>query len=475
MSAGYIFGYYSNNEKNDSKIFEKIKSIFADGCFGTRNNSPELRSQILCDYLTMKPGDNIYFFCNRKIYGIGTLIVANKKSVANGESEEKISENDCVYWDSENAKSLFTSDSPYKPQENDNGNTSEENIHIKFAFDYDSDFHDSTNKEPVKVDMDDVLKYKPSSFRNLRFFSNRTFIQIDDEENQALKEFFYINRIIKTESTNKAEQNDTAPENHFQTKTDSEDLRTSIHDTSQKNESKEESSSVDVKISAKDISPNTESDKKVDLKISAKDIFPNTESDKPDEMVLEAHVIEALKQGDKGLTSILGEWDYISHQVVASPFKPANYIDHMDVFCIRYIGKKGMEHVPCKYLILELKKGELSVNRNVKAYGNGGEIEETLDQLMKYVDWVCQEYANGDYRLIKAAIIANSYNNKRGKGKKPRTIEYNELKNIVMRHSLTETHPIKHESWCDVSLISYSYENDGTVDYEKVADFDDIH
>ena len=209
MSAGYIFGYYSNNEKNDSKIFERIKSIFADGCFGTRNNSPELRSQILCDYLTMKPGDNIYFFCNRKIYGIGTLIVANKKS------KGEIGDNDCIYWDSEKAKSLFTTKLPYIPQENpsqlqtpppieektedkqesDNGNTSEKNIHIKFAFDYDSDFHGSTNKEPVKVDMDDVLKYKPSSFRNLRFFSNRTFIQIDDEENQALKEFFYINRM----------------------------------------------------------------------------------------------------------------------------------------------------------------------------------------------------------------------------------------------------------------------------------------
>lgn len=474
MSAGYIFGYYSNNEKNDSKIFEQIKSIFADGCFGTRNNLPGLHSQILCDYLTMKPGDNIYFFCNRKIYGIGTLIVANEKA------EGKIGDNDCIYWDSENAKSLFTTDSSYKPQESDNGNTSEENIHIKFAFDYDSDFHDSTDKEPEKVDMDDVLKYKPSSFRNLRFFSNRTFIQIDDEENQALKEFFYINRVIKTESTNKAEQNDTAPENHFQTKTDSEDLTTSIHDTSQKNESKEERRLVNLKISAKDIFPNTKSDKKEELPDeSAKDISPNTESDKkekrPDEMVLEAHVIEALKQGDNKLTKILGEWDYISHQVVASPFKPAKYIDHMDVFCIRYIGKKGMEHVPCKYLILELKNGELSVNRNLKAYGNGGEIEETLDQLMKYVDWVCQEYANGDYRLIKAAIIANSYNNKRGQGKKPRTIEYNELKNIVMRHSLTETHPIKHESWCDVSLISYTYENDGEVKYEKVADFDDIH
>ena len=28
----------------------------------------------LADYMSMKPGDNIYFFCKRRYYGIGELI-----------------------------------------------------------------------------------------------------------------------------------------------------------------------------------------------------------------------------------------------------------------------------------------------------------------------------------------------------------------------------------------------------------------
>ena len=36
--------------------------------------------------------------------------------------------------------------------------------------------------------MDDVLSYKPNSFRMLRAFWKLSFVKIDDEENKALKD-----------------------------------------------------------------------------------------------------------------------------------------------------------------------------------------------------------------------------------------------------------------------------------------------
>ena len=34
------------------------------------------------------------------------------------------------------------------------------------------------------------------------------------------------------------------------------------------------------------------------------------------------------------------------------------------------------------------------------------------------------------------------------------------LRGLVTRHSLTETHPIRHEQWSDISLIKYNIEKE---------------
>ena len=223
MSAGFIFSY-GITENNHSKIKDEINNLFQEGCFGTRNAKIDSKLTILCDYLSMKPGDNIYFLSHRKIYGIGTLVV-NKDRFTMGENVL-----DCVFWASDKAKKNFkdgtivqeiestnteteppTDNTETEPPTEENTKTKEEknkkkkkkniidiygdnndpadsNIHFAFTFTYDSIFYNGENKEPVVADMDDVLKYKPSSFRSLRFFSKKSFIKIDDEENEALKE-----------------------------------------------------------------------------------------------------------------------------------------------------------------------------------------------------------------------------------------------------------------------------------------------
>ena len=35
--------------------------------------------------------------------------------------------------------------------------------------------------------------------------------------------------------------------------------------------------------------------------------------------------------------------------------------------------------------------------------------EEVIDQVMKYVDWINQEYAYGDYSMIEAYVVAADF------------------------------------------------------------------
>ncbi|SDO74663.1 hypothetical protein [Halobacillus aidingensis] len=69
--AGYIFNL--DSEESLSDIIEK-------GVYSTKLNVPKNGiwnipiEGTFADYLSMKKGDNVYFFLNRKVYGIGELI-----------------------------------------------------------------------------------------------------------------------------------------------------------------------------------------------------------------------------------------------------------------------------------------------------------------------------------------------------------------------------------------------------------------
>lgn len=65
--AGYVFAI-----GGDTEI---IKICAERGVYATRLNSLASRpfEATLADYVSMKPGDNVYFFSERKIYGIGEL------------------------------------------------------------------------------------------------------------------------------------------------------------------------------------------------------------------------------------------------------------------------------------------------------------------------------------------------------------------------------------------------------------------
>ena len=243
------------------------------------------------------------------------------------------------------------------------------------------------------VDMDDVLRYKPNVFKMLRAFENRSFIKIDDEENRALKEYIFL----ENEKVGRSE------EVHFAF---DDSLHASLHD--------------------RDLLPYILNLRKA---LEAHDI-----DELRSEMLVEAFFLQKVA---KGKIPFMGSWDHLTHQLIASPFKPLKYIDKIDVFGYRF-----SEYYPddpkliTKFLIIELKKDKVN--------------KSTLEQLMQYVDWICDEYASGDYSLIEAYVL--------GPGIVRNTAQAKQ--DVCQRSYIASTHPVVQKKWTNVKFIQYQIEED---------------
>ena len=78
---------------------------------------------------------------------------------------------------------------------------------------------------------------------------------------------------------------------------------------------------------------------------------------------------------------------------MASPFKPIDYMDKMDLFGYSYLPQ--FKPTKSHFLAGEVKKDAAKL--------------EHVDQLMKYVDWVKDEYCFGDYSMINAFLVAYDF------------------------------------------------------------------
>lgn len=199
------------------------------------------------------------------------------------------------------------------------------------------------------IDMDDALNSNPSKFRMLRALWKLSFVKVDDEENQAL-----VDIILK-----RNEEDIFTGKKVF-------NFSGKIHDELKNKVSKEYSINADRILS---------------LSAEGKKIGH--------EMAIEAALCEILVKNNK---TLFGKWDYVSHQVIASPFKAVDYMDKMDIFGYRNIPGYSTKS---KYLVIEIKKDKAK--------------EDTIEQIMKYVDWIQTEYVFGDYGMIEAYIVASEF------------------------------------------------------------------
>ena len=362
--AGYVFAI-----GGDVNPVDAIRKCAEKGVYSTHLSSlaPIPFEGTLADYISMKPGDNIYFFCKRKYYGVGELISIGP---------------DCKYCN-------FPHSTAIKEVEY-------EEIADNLLVDYGTEsshyrwlciFKGSPYFFEEGIDTDEILTYKPNTFKMLRAFWKVSFIKLSDEENSSLKEIFLLRRQHEARTQTGV----------FREETETHSL-----------------------ILSKNLN---------DYLIHPSDMLQTCCSgDKvKHEMALEAAVVYDLCHGQ---IPQMGHWDYVSHQVVASPFKPIDYMDKIDVLAMRYLPDAK---IPCKYLVAELKRD----------YADNA----TIDQVLKYVDWVCSEYAYGDYEAIEACIIAAEY---------PDNIDvyYHE---VVQRYYTLGSHPVRNKQWQSLKLLRYTY------------------
>lgn len=369
--AGYVFAIGSNVDP-----VEVIKECAATGVYSTYINtlSSNPFEGTLTDYISMQPGDNIYFFCKRKYYGVGELISVG---------------DDCKYCNYPGSTLLQN----YKYEDIadsllvDYGNDSDKNRWI-------CTFKGAPYMFEDGIDTDEILQYKPSTFKMLRAFWKVSFIKLGDEENESMKEIFLLRH-----------------QENIMTGSKVFSVSDSVHDS----------------IKARNLKEYT---------ISPWGLLDAVSNEKrlKHEMALEAGVVYDLCH-DR--LKVLGHWDYVSHQVIASPFKPIDYMDKIDVFATRYLTDTK---IPCKYLVAELKKDAASCS--------------TIDQVMKYIDWVCNEYVYGDYGAIEACIIAYEYEDG--------VIEH--YREIAQRYYTLGSHPARNKQWSALKLLTYRWE-DGSLKY----------
>lgn len=222
--------------------------------------------------------------------------------------------------------------------------------------------------------MDDVLSYKPDTFKTLRTFWKKSFTKINDEKNNSLKEFILLRN---------------------QNSTTTYDFSSIFHERN-----KNKFRNKDYLLSYKPILD-----------------FATTKNNKiKHEMALESAVVLELSNNKN---SVFGNWDYISHHVEASPFKPIDYMDKIDIFGYKFLPDTK---IVSKYLILENKNEEATI--------------EVAEQISKYVVWVVKTYAYGNYEMVEAYIVAPIFSE-------------DLLKNgrlIVERKYIISSHPVENRT-----------------------------
>lgn len=340
----------------------------------------------LGDYATMKAGDNIYFFKRRNVYGIGRIVESNP-GIAVFENRPDAT------------TGLACPVEPEKTQIVGDRTALEKGKVCRWGIAFEG--APAFFRNPV--DMDDLLNSDPHAFRSLRTFWKRSFIKLDDEENQAFRRALLRNNI------------------------------TAVRADDYSSEYRVDAAKLAFLKRLPLNSPNF---------LAASRARRNEDGSTKSEMMLEASLLNQLSNHEMKTIDAFGDWKYLSHQVPASPMKPVDYMDKIDVFGYSWL--RGYEgEVIDGYLVAELKKDEV------------GPLE--ILQVMKYVDWVCKEYTGGDYGLIKAYLVGFTID----------VEAIREHKRDFERAFLTKRPPVN-LVWNSLQFVEYRVCENGHVDFSLI-------
>lgn len=373
--AGYLFSL-----DNENSLIEAInKGIFSVRLSAPSNNSWSKHHEgTMADYSSMKAGDNIYFFIKRKIYGIGTLVNVG---------------DDCKYLNYPGSNFPVTANYSEISDFIILNDESTDSLNLRFICVFEPSPYFFVNG----IDIDELLSSAPNEINIVRTFWKLSFIKFSDIENQAFKNIILRRNLDALD-------------------TPTGDL---IFNTSY---AAEHSRILEL----------TNDNDTYNLSISPfLSTIANNDLSVKHEMAIEAAIIYQLSKSLESTTEVFGSWDYLTHQVIASPLKPIDYIDKMDVFGYRYI--PGQYPTISDYLVIEIKKGKI-------------ELQDFL-QLMKYVDWVKNEYSYGDYNMITAFLVGSSFSEE----------VVSQFEELIERKFIYGVRPSIPATWKKVKLVKYIF------------------
>ena len=359
------------------------------------------------DYYGMKAGDYVFFFTERKIYGVGRLVNIG---------------DDCKYWSFKGANKPKA----YKEEQIADSRLIDvikpENRCVCFF-------------EPVEyysqaIDMDEALTAYPDSFKSLRVIQGRTFIKLDDEEAMAL--FAVLHR-----------RNDSSKDD-------------CCVDWNPPAYRKDEHIRAKEKIT---LSPDS-------YRFSIESLLTNYQPWRgngiQEEMAIEAAVVSTLTEGLNHQS--FDKVSYVTHQVSASPAKPVEYMEWMDVFGYSvsdYLSNQGIpiQFAINQYYVMEIKRDRLFLPPQKKGREtNLSKANKAVaNQLMKYVDWVVKNCASGNYPMVKGVLIANGFDDS--------FIKYCE--SVCIRNYNDGYRDSTPTVWQNFELIQYSFDGE-KITFDKV-------
>ena len=415
--AGY-FVVLGDIKDENQKIIKSAKNILFDMCrcgvYSTnlfvkdgaqKWSKPKVAT--FGDYFGMKKDDYIFFFFGRKIYGVGKLVNV-------GDS--------CKYWAFQGANIPIAYEECQIVSSRLTDDIKPENRCVCFF--------EPVEFFPLAIDMDEALMAYPNSFKSLRVIQGRTFIKLDDEEAMAL--FSVLHR--RNASAKQGECFDWNPPC----------FDNSTHEAAK------------AKINQAPQAYN------FTIESLLANYHPWNSNGIQEEMAVEAAVVDFLTSNKE--PSVFDKLFYVTHQVSASPAKPVEYMEWMDVFgysVSEYLVEQGIpvQFAIDKYYVMEIKRDFLGLPLSKKG-------KETIqvrtnksiaNQLMKYVDWVANNYASGNYPMVKGILIANGFDDN--------FIEY--CKPMCVRNYNDGYRDSTPAVWDGFELIKYTF--DGTkILFEKV-------
>jgi len=373
---------------------ESLINYVGHGAYGTRITKPpkqrywsHVKELVLADYMAMRPGDLIFFFHERGIYGVGRLVgfqVGNRSVVA---------------FENYPGSTLFETEPPKAADEYLWREDGEELIRWVVFFEPYPHFFKRT------LDMDEVLQSDVKHIaRTLPAFGVMAFDKMENEEAQLILDLLlrknepYLNGVGEAEAW---VYSDKSEAQHKTVRDRGKELQNHL-----------------IKL-----------DELIDQ-------YSETETGiVRHEALIQAWLARALAHSDPEVTSVLGKWHYLANQVPASPHKPVQYMDKMDLFGLVYrTFKPSISATIVRYKIVEIKKDTMTSS-------------EAIEQLMKYVAWVAHTRAGGDYGLVDAYFIARGFSED--------VVRY--VKDKAAIHYIFPRRPYGPKAWDGLTLIEYRY------------------